>query len=112
MKATLLNKLETLTDRHEELGALLSDGEVIADQNETVLALATSVANLADNVDAVTAGTTGRLESACRSMERDSAHSVKQLDARLDHGVQPHGRHGTATGHGRPEPHLHRWGAL
>ena len=33
MKDSLLNKLETLTDRHEELGALLSDSDVIADQN-------------------------------------------------------------------------------
>lgn len=33
MKASLLGKLETLADRHEELGALLSDSEVIADQN-------------------------------------------------------------------------------
>ncbi|MEE4192775.1 MAG: peptide chain release factor 1 [Halieaceae bacterium] len=33
MKASLLGKLETLADRHEELGALLSDSEVIADQD-------------------------------------------------------------------------------
>ena len=33
MKAALLSKLETLADRHEELGALLSDSEVIADQD-------------------------------------------------------------------------------
>ena len=33
MKDSLLSKLETLADRHEELGALLSDSEVIADQN-------------------------------------------------------------------------------
>ena len=32
MKASLRSKLETLADRHEELGALLSDSEVIADQ--------------------------------------------------------------------------------
>ncbi len=32
MKQSLLGKLETLADRHEELGALLSDSEVIADQ--------------------------------------------------------------------------------
>ena len=32
MKATLRSKLATLADRHEELGALLSDSEVIADQ--------------------------------------------------------------------------------
>ncbi len=33
MKASLLTKLETLTDRHEEVSALLGDSEVIADQN-------------------------------------------------------------------------------
>jgi peptide chain release factor 1 len=33
MKASLLAKLEALGERHEEIGALLSDGEIIADQN-------------------------------------------------------------------------------
>ncbi len=33
MKASLLTKLETLTDRHEEVSALLGDSEVITDQN-------------------------------------------------------------------------------
>ena len=33
MKATLLSKLETLCDRHEEVSALLGDSETIADQN-------------------------------------------------------------------------------
>jgi peptide chain release factor 1 len=32
MKASLLTKLESLTDRHEEVSALLSDSETIADQ--------------------------------------------------------------------------------
>ena len=32
MKPSLLTKLETLADRHEEVSALLSDGETIADQ--------------------------------------------------------------------------------
>jgi peptide chain release factor 1 len=32
MKPSLLSKLDTLTDRHEEVSALLSDGETIADQ--------------------------------------------------------------------------------
>jgi len=32
MKPSLLTKLETLNDRHEEVSALLSDGETIADQ--------------------------------------------------------------------------------
>jgi peptide chain release factor 1 len=33
MKASLLTKLETLTDRHEEVSALLGDSEIIADQD-------------------------------------------------------------------------------
>ena len=33
MKASLLTKLDTLTDRHEEVSALLGDGETIADQD-------------------------------------------------------------------------------
>ncbi len=34
MKASILSKLETLAERHEEVGALLSDAEIIADQNK------------------------------------------------------------------------------
>jgi peptide chain release factor 1 len=34
MKASLLSKLETLTDRHEEVSALLGDSQVIADQDK------------------------------------------------------------------------------
>ncbi len=34
MKASLLTKLETLSERHEEVGALLSDAEIISDQNQ------------------------------------------------------------------------------
>ena len=34
MKDSIKNKLDNLVDRHEELGALLSDGEVIGDQNK------------------------------------------------------------------------------
>ncbi len=33
MKTSILNKLDTLTDRHEEVSALLGDAETIADQN-------------------------------------------------------------------------------
>ncbi len=33
MKTSLMSKLEMLADRHEEVGALLSDSEVIADQD-------------------------------------------------------------------------------
>lgn len=34
MKSSLLSKLETLTDRHQEVSALLSDSETIAHQNK------------------------------------------------------------------------------
>jgi peptide chain release factor 1 len=34
MKESIKNKLDNLVDRHEELGALLSDSEVIGDQNK------------------------------------------------------------------------------
>jgi peptide chain release factor 1 len=34
MKPSLLTKLETLSDRHEEVSALLSDSQTIADQNK------------------------------------------------------------------------------
>jgi peptide chain release factor 1 len=34
MKASLLTKLETLSERHEEVSALLSDSQTIADQNK------------------------------------------------------------------------------
>ncbi len=34
MKASILNKLETLCDRHEEISGLLSEPEVIKDQNQ------------------------------------------------------------------------------
>ena len=34
MKASLLTKLETLTDRHEEVSALLGDSETISDQDK------------------------------------------------------------------------------
>lgn len=33
MKQSIHNKLETLSDRHEEVGAMLSDSEIINDQN-------------------------------------------------------------------------------
>ena len=34
MKSSIVNKLDNLVDRYEELGALLSDSEVIGDQNK------------------------------------------------------------------------------
>ena len=49
MKPSLLTKLETLTDRHEEVSALLSDGETIADQ-ERFRSLSREYAELEDVV--------------------------------------------------------------
>ena len=34
MKESIVTKLDNLVDRYEELGALLSDSEVISDQNK------------------------------------------------------------------------------
>ena len=33
MKASIVTKLDNLLDRYEEIGALLSDGEIIANQD-------------------------------------------------------------------------------
>jgi len=49
MKPSLLTKLETLTDRHEEVSAMLSDGETIADQ-ERFRALSREYSELEDVV--------------------------------------------------------------
>jgi peptide chain release factor 1 len=50
MKPSLLTKLETLADRHEEVSALLSDGETIADQ-ERFRALSREYSELEDVVN-------------------------------------------------------------
>jgi peptide chain release factor 1 len=50
MKPSLLTKLETLADRHEEVSALLSDGETIADQ-ERFRALSREYSELQDVVN-------------------------------------------------------------
>ena len=34
MKESIVNKLHTLLDRHEEIAGLLADPDVIADQNQ------------------------------------------------------------------------------
>ena len=52
-------------------------------QSESALALAATLANLNDSVDALSAGTTGRLEQACDRMEREAAASVAALDSNL-----------------------------
>ena len=52
-------------------------------QSESALALAATLANLNESVDALSAGTTGRLEQACDRMEREAAASVVALDQNL-----------------------------
>lgn len=52
-------------------------------QSESALALAATLANLNDSVDALSAGTTGRLEQACDRMEREASASVAALDRNL-----------------------------
>ena len=61
--------------------AYLSDA--IAGQSESALALAATINNLNDSVDALSTGTTGRLEQACDRMEREAAASVKTLETSL-----------------------------
>ena len=66
-----------MLDRAERLTASI-DG-----QSESALALAATLANLNESVDALSAGTTGRLEQACDRMEREAAASVAALDGNL-----------------------------
>ncbi|MEM6580691.1 MAG: peptide chain release factor 1 [Pseudomonadota bacterium] len=56
MKTSLLRKLETLTDRHEEVSALLSDSDTIADQDR-FRSLSREYAELEDVVRCYTAYT-------------------------------------------------------
>ena len=57
--------------------------DAIAGQSESALALAATINNLNDSVDALSTGTTGRLEQACDRMEREAAASVKTLERSL-----------------------------
>lgn len=58
--------------------------DTIADQNETVLALATSVSALAESMDMVSDATAGRLDTACKRMEANARSSAEKLDRSLD----------------------------
>jgi peptide chain release factor 1 len=79
MKASLLSKLETLTDRHEEVSALLSDGETIADQ-EKFRTLSREYAELEDVVTCYASYTRFRrdLEEAQQMLE-DSDPEVREM---------------------------------
>jgi peptide chain release factor 1 len=79
MKASLLTKLETLTDRHEEVSALLSDGETIADQDR-FRALSREYAELEDVVKCYSqySRVKSDLEEA-RQMLDDSEADVREM---------------------------------
>ncbi len=57
--------------------------EAITGQSESALALAATINNLNDSVDALSMGTTGRLEQACDRMEREATASVQTLEKSL-----------------------------
>jgi len=57
--------------------------ETITIQSESALALATTIVNLNDTVDAMSAGTTGRLDEACERMERQTAQALTELRTAL-----------------------------
>lgn len=61
--------------------ATLSDA--ITGQSESALALAATINNLNDSVDALAMGTTGRLEQACDRMEREATASVNTMEKSL-----------------------------
>lgn len=68
--ALMLSKAERLTD-------------TIAAQSESAVALATTIATLNDSVDAMSAGTIGRLEETCDRMERETARAIAELGKAL-----------------------------
>jgi len=79
MKASLLTKLETLTDRHEEVSALLSDGETISDQDR-FRALSREYAELEDVVKCY--GLYSRVKSdleEARQMLDDADPDVREM---------------------------------
>ncbi|MEM8562413.1 MAG: peptide chain release factor 1 [Pseudomonadota bacterium] len=79
MKASLLRKLETLTDRHEEVSALLSDSDTIANQNR-FRDLSREYAELEDVVNCYSAYTQARgdLEEATQMLE-DQDPDVREM---------------------------------
>lgn len=79
MKASIGSKLETLVDRHEELGALLSDPEIISDQNR-FRDLSREYAEVEPVVRAFTAyqGTLGDIDEA-RSLLKDGDPEMRAM---------------------------------
>lgn len=57
--------------------------EAITGQSESALALAATINNLNDSVDALAMNTTGRLEQACDRMEREANASVNAMEKSL-----------------------------
>ena len=84
MKASLLTKLETLTDRHEEVSALLSDGETIADQDR-FRALSREYAELEDVVRCY--GLYSRVKSDLDEARQMLEDAEPGLRVRLQFGV-------------------------
>ena len=79
MKASLLTKLESLTDRHEEVSALLSDGETIADQ-ERFRNLSREYAELEDVVNCYGQYSRIRRElDEARQMLEDADPEVREM---------------------------------
>ena len=69
--AAMMNRAETLS-------------EAITGQSESALALAATIDNLNDSLDAMASGTVGRLAQACDRMEERSAASVDSLQEALN----------------------------
>ena len=76
--------------------------DAIAGQSESALALAATIDNLNDSVDALSTGTTGRLEQACDRMERARQHGRRH--AELLRAAAPH-HHGGGMRQQRTQPH-------
>ncbi|MFK7942916.1 MAG: hypothetical protein AB8B85_08415, partial [Paracoccaceae bacterium] len=68
--------------------ALLSKAEMLSEnigaQGESALALAATVANLNDSIDALSAATQGRLIEACDRMERHSDNATATFERNLE----------------------------
>jgi len=91
MKASLLNKLDTLQDRFEELTALLGDAEVISDQNkfrsyskeyaevEPVIAAYRELRKVQDDLD----GAQALLKDSDPEVREMAAEEVEQAHGRL-----------------------------
>jgi len=89
MKASLLTKLETLTDRHEEVSALLGDSEIISDQNQ-FRDLSREYAELQPVVDCYTqyASVTSDLEEARQMLDDEDAGVRELAREELDSGTE------------------------